>query len=116
MVLAHKSVTLTNNERANVLNIVNGSVLVISSAGFAIYTSEEKINDPLGNGIIDYCEFENFTLPISNEGNFLNHHSAGYVELNGGYAILITPNTATLYANKNDALHNRNPLAQVSLH
>ena len=101
------------NVPVSVATLMNGTALVVAKNSLSLYRNASQVGDALGNGLVN-----SVTLPI--ELTELNHqfiaeHRAGYVGLNGGYVLLITLNDVQLFPSKEDALHNRNEIARLSL-
>lgn len=103
------------NQAAQWLTFRNGFVLILQPSFMALYKDVQSIHDPLGNGLKAMVDIpETFALHETNNG-FVSSFSAGFVGLADDKAILITPNDIQLFANKTDALHNRDEIARLAL-
>ena len=95
------------------LTFRNDFVLVLAPSFIALYKDQQSIGDPLGNGL---KAMEDLSVELAQtESGFVAQYQAGFVGLVDGKAILITPNDIQLFADKTDALHNRNELARLML-
>lgn len=109
-----ESAPLANGIPAERLRLRGGPVLVLTENAMALYRDAAGPDDALGNGLIDLAELaEDQRLP-QQEGRFVTEHRAGYVGLADGRAILITPMAVQLFANRDDALRNRDEVARLA--
>jgi hypothetical protein len=115
LVFKQSTVTLKNGEFGEILHIQGGPVVVVSAGGLASYKSESAMKDPLGNGRLGYADIPDEVGLEPADGTFVESIRSGFVQLQGGLALLVTPFHATLYASNDDALGGQNPLAQVPL-
>lgn len=115
LVFKQSTITLKNGEFAEMLHIQGGPVVIVSAGGLASYKSEMAVDDPLGNGRLGSAELpDSLTLQAVND-SFVASIRSGFAQLHGGFALLITPFHATLFANNEQALEGKEPLAQVPL-
>ncbi|MFT6261460.1 MAG: hypothetical protein ACJA0E_001279 [Bermanella sp.] len=97
------------------LTFRNGFVLILAVDAMALYKSADSIVDPLGNGLKDMVELKGSAKLVSASGGLVSSFTAGFVGLMDDKAILITPNDIQLFANKQDALYNRQELGRLEL-
>jgi hypothetical protein len=97
------------------LTFRNGFVMVLTTDCMALYRDEVSITDPLGNGLKALADLKEGDQLLAAENGLISSFSAGFVGLNDEKAILITPNDIQLFANKTDALYNRDELARLEL-
>ncbi|GLQ32767.1 hypothetical protein [Litoribrevibacter albus] len=115
IIQANSQITLSNGAPAETLVFHNELTLVISEHTLAMFKSQQQVNDPLGNGLIDSVQLEgDSTLKIEND-RLIKNYQSGFVGLVDGKAILITPNVIQLFPSSNDALRNQNELARLNL-
>lgn len=115
LVFKQSKITLNNGEFAELLHIQGGPVVAISRTGLASFKSADHVNDPLGNGLLGYSDLPATISLTPKEESFVESIRSGFVQLHDGFALLITPFHATLFANNDDALSGNNRLAQVPL-
>ena len=115
LVFKQSTTTLSNGDFAEILHIQGGPVVVISAGGMASYKSVQAVDDPLGNGRLGSADIPENTSLEAVEGSFVVSIRSGFAQLQGGYALLITPFHATLFRSSEDALEGKEPLAQVPL-
>lgn len=113
VVASQQLVTLNSGEPAQALILVNNNVLVISADGLALFKDLASITDPLASGLLDSMILPNGLQLEQQQGQFVMHYQAGFVALHNDYSILLTPNNVRLYANKQDALSNKNQIDQL---
>lgn len=106
---------LASGERADLAQLINGQVLVISADALALYSRMEAVSDELGNGLLNSVRIpDEFRLDIENDA-YLQEHNAGYVGLSGDKVLLITLNDVQMFPSKTDALKNQNEIVRVAL-
>lgn len=106
---------LASGERADLAQLINGQVLVISADALAIYSRVEAVADELGNGLLNSVRIpDEFRLSLEHDA-FLQEHKAGYVGLSDGRVLLITLNDVQMFPSKTDALKNQNEIVRVAL-
>lgn len=109
-----QSRSLADGSPAERVSLKGGPVLVLSEQALALYRDEAAPDDPLGNGLISLGELPESNWLQPEDGRFIKEHRAGYIGLFGGQAILITPATVQLFANRDDALRNRNQVVRLA--
>lgn len=115
IIKAAEVITLTSGEKVEVLTLINDLVLVLAVQALSVYSTKEKIEDPLGNGLLHSVLLEGDAQLLSKDGDFMAMHKAGVIGLNDDKVILVTPNDIQLFADRGDALRNQNELARISL-
>ena len=113
IVRAHRSIDL-NGELASLVELIDGKCLVICHNLIALYKNATSVTDELGNGLINQVEISPGIEPDMNTG-YVREFQAGYIGLTDGKAILIMPNYVQVFANKTDALNNKDSLAKINL-
>ena len=96
-----------------VLTLVNGTALVLAADSLSLYRSPQQVGDALGNGLVASVAIAPLLVP--REERFVQECRAGYVGLCDGRVLLISLNFVQLFGGKEDALHNRNEQARLSL-
>jgi len=100
---------------AEFLHFHDSKVLVITQDTLALYKSLSSITDPLGNGLISLQTLPSGQLFSPPQGPWAIEHTAGFIGLSDGKALLILPIAIRLYKNKEDALRNREILVELPL-
>lgn len=104
-----------NQQYLELLIMKDQKVLCLGSNSLALYKNEASVTDPLGQGLLSFCEIpQNFQLEDA-PAPWVSHYRAGFVALNNGYCLLITPLAIQLFTDKTDALHNRNEVCRLDL-
>ena len=124
IILSHETINLKNGVPADVLNLINDMVLVVTNEALGLYRNRNAIDDPLGAGRLDYVELEFPMLTEPEEepphsktpvGHYVIEYQAGYIGLVSARVLLITPKNIQLFGDKQDALRNVNELAKLSM-
>ena len=102
-------------QTVEVLRFRDDRVLMISRDALGFYKNEQALNDELGNGLLAYVTLPDGQTLDEREGHLVDSFQAGYVALAGGKALLITPVAIQLFADKTDALYNRNEICRMDL-
>ncbi|MHA7880606.1 MAG: hypothetical protein ACX931_12490 [Saccharospirillum sp.] len=110
---AIESSTLPSGQPAERLRLRGGPVLVLSERALALYRHQQAVDDPLGNGLIQLQPLPSEHQLVCHEGQFVEQYRAGYIGLIDDKALLVTPVAIQLFANREDALRNHNPLARL---
>ena len=106
---------LASGQAADIAQLINGQVLVISQDALALYTDAKWVGDALGNGLKASVSIpEGYHLDDAGAG-FIEEHRAGYVGLAQGRVLLITLNDVQMFPSKEDALRNQNELVRLPL-
>lgn len=105
---------LNDGQPAERVHLKGGPVLVLSTSALALYKDASAPDDPLGNGLLALAKLDDAHQLTPQEGRFVSDHRAGYIGLCDGQAVLVTPVAIVLYANRDDALRNRNALARLA--
>lgn len=114
-IIAHTSCERLRQEPAQLLHLHNGMVIALSPHAMACFRSASAIHDPLGNGLLSFTELpEGVNIRFEQE-RCVSTHSAGYVGLLDGKALLIAPFKVRLYPNNHDGLRGLNCLAELEL-
>lgn len=114
-IIAHTSCERLRQEPAQLLHLHNGMVIALTPKAMACFRNVEALHDPLGNGLLSFT-----TLPDDHEIRFdmaqcVATHSAGFVGLLDGKALLIAPFKIRLYPNNHDGLRGLNCIAELEL-
>lgn len=105
--------TLPSGQAAERVRLRGGPVLVLSAGAFALYKHLAAMDDPLGNGLIRLQPLATEHYLACHEGRFVEQYKAGFIGLVDNKALLVTPAAVQLFANREDALRNRNQLARL---
>lgn len=114
-IIAHTSCERFQQEPAQLLHLHNGMVIALTPRALACYRNHGAVQDPLGNGLLSFCELPDNVEIAFNDGCCVTTHSAGYVGLQDGKALLIAPFRIRLYPNNHDGLRGLNCLAELDL-
>ena len=114
-IIAHTSCERLRGEPAQLLHLHNGYVIVLTPRAIGCYSSRAALDDPLGNGLLSFAELDENSLLVFEQEGCITTHSAGYVGLRDGKALLITPFKIRLYPNNHDGLRGLNCLAELEL-
>lgn len=106
---------LDNGEKADFITLHSGQLIALTRKSIAVYRSTANLKDPLGNGLIGLSPIPEEYLLRANEKGFVQTYRSGYVGLNEGMALLITPFKVSLFKTNDDALTGSNPLAFIEL-
>lgn len=112
-IIRHIERSVINSQQLEVLHLSNSKVLVIGETTLALYKNSRSIADPLGNGLIQMMNIENFSFDIQNP--VVLEHRAGYVGLAKDQVLLILPNAVKLFRSKTDALQGANSICTLPL-
>ena len=115
LIFKQTAIDLKNGDFAEMLHIQGGPVVVVSAGGLASYKSEAAVNDPLGNGRLGSADIPAGVTLKAVDDSFVDIIRSGFAQLHGGFALLVTPFHATLFANNEHSLEGKEPLAQVPL-
>ena len=114
-IIAHTSCERLRGEPAQLLHLHNGYVIVLTPRAIACYSNRAALDDPLGNGLLSFAELDGNSLLEFEQESCVTTHSAGYVGLLDGKALLITPFKIRLYPTNQDGLRGLNCLAELEL-
>lgn len=114
IIVRHEAFALPSGVPCDALHFRNGLVLLVSINALALYKNAASVFDPLGNGMLALEDIEDDLCAGAN-GHIVQEYQAGYVGLNGGKVILITPNDIQLFPSKDDALRNKNEITRIKL-
>lgn len=114
-IIAHTSCERLRQEPAQLLHLHNGMVIALTPKAMACFRDAGALHDPLGNGLLSFS-----ALPDDQEIRFemaqcVATHSAGFVGLLDGKALLIAPFKVRLYPNNHDGLRGLNCIAELEL-
>lgn len=113
LIAAHTVLTLPNGLVVDQAELINGNALVIGADSLSLYRRPNDCLDSLGNGFIRSIAFPgDFSLSAT---PIITQHTAGYVGLCQGAALLIGLNDVRLFRSKEDALRNRDEICRLSL-
>jgi hypothetical protein len=90
-------------------------VIALTPHALACYRNASALHDPLGNGLLSFAELPAATTIRFEQEQCVATHSAGYVGLLDGKALLIAPFKVRLYPNNHDGLRGLNCLAELEL-
>ncbi|MAR89852.1 MAG: hypothetical protein CML06_03080 [Pseudomonadales bacterium] len=102
-------------EPCELLCLHNGLVIALSPRALGCYRSCEAVQDPLGNGLLAFCQLAEQHSIQFQEQRCVTTYSGGYVGLCDGKALLIAPGKVRLFANNEDGLRGINVLAEMDL-
>ena len=114
-IIAHTSCERLRNEPAQLLHLHNGMVIAITPRALACFRNHAALNDPLGNGLLSFTDLPDPVQITFEQESCVSSHSAGYVGLLDGKALLIAPFKIRLYPNNHDGLRGLNCLAELEL-
>ena len=114
-IIAHTSCERLRGEPAQLLHLHNGMVIALSPRALACFRNVEAINDPLANGLLSFTALPDSTAIRFDRNLCVSTHTAGYVGLVDGKALLIAPFKVRLYPNNQDGLRGLNCLAELEL-
>ncbi|VUD59118.1 hypothetical protein TDB9533_02595 [Thalassocella blandensis] len=112
-IVRHIERSVINAQQIEILHLSNSTVLVIGEKSLALYKDSRSISDPLGNGLIQLVNIENFSFDIDHP--VVLEHRAGYVGLAREQVLLILPNAVKLFRSKSDALQGANSICTLPL-
>lgn len=104
-----------NDQYVEALTFNDGRVLALSANAMALYKNRGCLGDPLGNGLLHITSLPEEGQLKPSDSPWVSTHSAGFVGLSNGMALLILPREIRIYRNNQDALHNHNALASLPL-
>ncbi len=104
-----------SGQTVEILHFFSGQALVLAHQAIAFYNDAAAIEDPLGKGLISMAELPAGRGLPETEPHWVAEHAAGFVGLFDGRVILILPNAIRLFADKSDALRNRNLMVELAV-
>jgi hypothetical protein len=110
IVKSSKSMLLTHGEQVEILNLINGQVLLLAENGISLFKDVGAIEDPLANGLIHSAELTPEFFLLKEEGRFMKMTRSGLVGLFDDKVILITPNDIQLFPDRASALRNQDEI------
>lgn len=114
-IIAHTSCERVRQQPAQLLHLHNGMVIALSPHALACYRNRAALDDPLGNGLLSFTELAEGVSIRFEQDACVTTHTAGYVGLVDGKALLIAPFKVRLYPNNHDGLRGLNCLAELEL-
>ncbi len=114
-IIAHTSCERLRDEPAQLLHLHNGMVIALTPRALACFRDRAALHDPLGNGLLSFTALPDDLNIRFDEGFCVATHSAGFVGLVDGKAMLIAPFKIRLYTDNHDALRGLNCLAELEL-
>jgi hypothetical protein len=102
-------------EPAQLIHLHNGVVIVLTARALACYRNRAALDDALGNGLLSFADIQPGSEIRFENACCITTHSAGYVGLIDGKALLIAPLKIRLYPNTHDGLRGLNCLAELEL-
>lgn len=114
-IIAQTHYDCINGLPAQFIELHNKMVIVITSDTLACYRNLASIQNPLGNGLVSLAEIEPSSSIQFTNGQCISAYRSGYVGLQDGKTILITPFKVRLYPSNHDGLRNLNCLAELNL-
>ena len=115
IVTERRQVSTPSGEPAELLIFANQLTLAVSAGAMAVYREPHYFGDPLGNGLVDSVDFPGDIKLRAEEGRLIDSIQSGCVNLLDGRILLILPNEARLYPDREAALYNRDMLARLPL-
>jgi hypothetical protein len=114
-IIARTSCERVRQQPAQLIHLHNGMVIVLTAHALACYRNRAAVDDVLGNGLLSLAELaDGCEIRFDNDA-CITTHSAGYVGLVDGKALLIAPFKVRLYPNNHDGLRGLNCLAELEL-
>ncbi len=107
--------TLSHGEEVELLELLNGQILVLAENGLNLYKDAASIEDPLANGLLHSVELLEGGYLLKKEGRYMAMKRAGLVGLFDEKVILITPNDIQLFPSRASALRNQDEIAVFHL-
>lgn len=114
-IIAHTSCERLGQEPAQLLHLHNGMVIALTPRTLACFRHAGAVHDPLGNGLLSFAALPDQVQIQFEQDACITHHSAGYVGLLDGKALLIAPFKVRLYPSNHDGLRGLNCLAELEL-
>lgn len=114
-IIAHTSCERLGQEPAQLLHLHNGMIIALTPRALACFRHADALADPLGNGLLSYTALPDEVQIHFEQEVCIARHSAGYVGLLDGKALLIAPFKVRLYPNSHDGLRGLNCLAELEL-
>ncbi|SIT05197.1 hypothetical protein [Neptunomonas antarctica] len=108
------SLQLDSTEKVQVLEFLDGKLLILAKDAIALHKSRTSFEDPLADSYLGYTELapEHHLHWID---GIIEEYKSGYVGLKDQRVILITPNAIQLFPGKKEALHNQQCIAKIAL-
>jgi hypothetical protein len=110
IVKSSKLLLLSHGEQVEILNLINGQVLLLAENGISLFKDEGAIEDPLANGLIHSAELRPEFFLLKEEGRFMKMTRSGLVGLFDDKVVLITPNDIQLFPDRASALRNQDEI------
>jgi hypothetical protein len=108
VIARHEIVDVSGRGRVNLLHFHRGMVLMVASSAVGLYRDRDAVEDPLGNGLIGFEPIpESLQAEPDPEHAQVLKQTSGFVGLCSGAVLFVRPDGIALYANGQDALHNR---------
>ena len=114
-IIAHTSCERLRGEPAQLLHLHNGMVIALSPRALACFRDAQSLHDPLGNGLLSFTALPDDAAIRFDQEFCVSTHTAGYVGLVDGKALLIAPFKVRLFPNNQDGLRGLNCLAELEL-
>ena len=104
-------VQLVNGRLAQCCELMNGSILVITTESVGVFRSKQAITDPLNTGFVNSLSL---VLPEpKDEAQFILEVASGCISLISGHVLLLLPNQITMFNNKEDALYGKHAIGTL---
>lgn len=110
IVKSSQLLALSNKERVEVLELINGQYLLLAKNGLSLYKTQQAIEDPLANGLLHSAELQPEFHLLQEGGRFMKMTKSGVVGLFDDKVILLTPNDIQLFPNRASALRNQDEI------
>lgn len=114
-IIAHTSCESLRQQPAQLLHLHNGMVIALTPHALACYRNHAAVGDVLGNGLLSFAPLADGCEIHFEQGACVTTHTAGFVGLLDGKALLIAPFKVRLYPNNHDGLRGLNCLAELEL-
>ncbi len=115
IVKSSEMLTLNHGEEVELLELINGQVLVLAENALSLYKNSASIEDPLANGLLHSVELAKEFYLLQEGGRYMQMQRSGLVGLFDDKVILLTPNDIQLFPNRAAALRNQDEIAVFHL-
>lgn len=115
LVAAMQWLELPGRGQVNLLSLVQGPIILIGQDAVGVYRSRQALSDPLGNGTFGYELLPVALRASPTASGYVAVQRAGFIGLHSGAALFLRPDGLALFANSQDALHNRDMIWLIRL-
>lgn len=114
-IVQHVHTRELNGHYVELIELHSGQVIALGAHSIALYKSLTAVGDPLGNGLVHSVDIPTTHHLNEDKAPWVQSHTAGFVGLENGMALLILPNDIKLYEGKASALRNHKALCELTL-